>query len=306
MKNHAFIMPVHNQPKLLARIIRTLQADNHFFFVHVSGQMENYEEFTDECKDLTNVQFVRRIPVYWATISQVYATLIMLDAVKHHPVHFDYVHQISGQDYPLRSNDQFDAFFESMDESFMCYNYEKDMDYWKPIYSAHANGWYSNGKDNLDDRVFLKVVNSRFRRFFTRKPIEGLAGSWDWWSWSEKVVDYVINELKNPNGGGKLLKRFNHTLAPGEHFFATLLYSHLDELRIRKHFPLRYISWHAYREIETKKRPYNLNELDYDRVINSAAFFCRKVDEVKSAKFLDMVDAQRGNEYDITKHDYFF
>lgn len=306
-KNHAFIMPVHNQPNLLVRIIRELQAYNHYFFVHVSGQMNNYDEFTYACRNLKNVLFVKRIPVYWATISQVYATLIMLDAVKRHPVHFDYVHQISGQDYPLRSNEQFDAFFENTEDSFMCYNYEKDIDYWRPIYAVHTNGWHSNGKKQFFERLFLKVANSRFRSFFPRESIKDLAGSWDWWSWSDKVVDFVLKQLNDSNGrGGVMLKRFNYTIAPGEHFFATLLYPHLDDLKIRKHFPLRYISWHAYRPIETKKRPYNLNELDYERVINSAAFFCRKVDEVESAKFLDMVDAQRGDRYDITEHDYFF
>lgn len=267
-------------------------------------KVPNYNDFVEACKDLKNVQFVRRIPIYWARISQVYATLIMLEDAKSHPVHFDYVHQISGNDYPLRSNKQFDEFFDNTEHSFMCFNYEKDMDCWKPIYEQHTNWYYSNGEDSLWDKLVIKLGNSRLRRLFPRKPINNLAGGWDWWSWSDTVVDFVLNELKG-SGGDKLLERFNYTCAPGEHFFATLLYPHLDRLKIRKHFPLRYISWEPYREIEQKHRPYNLEELDYERVINSAAFFCRKVDEVQSAKFLDMVDAQRGNKYDITEHVYF-
>lgn len=304
MKNHAFLMPVHKQPNLVARIITSLQADNHYFFIHVDKKVTNYDDFVEACKDLKNVVFVRRIPVYWATISQVNVTLIMLDEVQWHPVHFHYVHQISGNDYPLRSNEQFDTFFENTDESFMCYNYEKDMDYWMPIYDSHTSRYFSNGDDSLLDKAIIKFGNSRFRRFFPRKPIQDLAGSWDWWSWSDNVMDFVLAFISK-SGGGKLLKRFNHTCAPGEHFFATMLYAHLEEFHIRKHFPLRYVSWEPYREIEQKHRPYDLNEQDYERVINSAAFFCRKVDEVSSAKFLDMVDAQRGNYYDISEHDYF-
>ena len=307
MKNHAFLLPVHKQPNLVARIINVLQADNHYFFVHVDKKVTNYNDFVEACKDMKNVMFVRRIPVYWATISQVNATLMMLEEVERHPVHFHYVHQISGNDYPLRSNEQFDSFFENTEDSFMCYNYEKDMDYWKPIYDRHVNWYYPNGDDNWWEKAVIKFGNSRFRRFFTRKPIPELAGSWDWWSWSEAVVTYIMHDLRNVNRkGGGMLKRFNHTCAPGEHFFATLLYKHLDELHIHKHFPLRYVSWKPYRKIEQKHRPYDLTEQDYERVINSAAFFCRKVDEVTSAKFLDMVDAQRGNRYDITEHDYFF
>ena len=40
-------------------------------------------------------------------------------------------------------------------------------------------------------------------------------------------------------------------------------------------------------------------------------FICRlyvliENDEVTSSKFLDMIDAQRGERYDIREHDYFF
>ena len=52
-------------------------------------------------------------------------------------------------------------------------------------------------------------------------------------------------------------------------------------------------------------RPYILTEMDYDLVVNSKAFFCRKVDEKISAKLLDMIDSQRGQKYNIFEHDYF-
>lgn len=102
------------------------------------------------------------------------------------------------------------------------------------------------------------------------------------------------------------MRRFNHTHATGEHLWPTLLNNNFENLKIRKHFPLRYISWKAYHDVEQTHRPYDMDERDYERVINSAAFFCRKVDEVVSSKLMDMIDAQRGNPYDITKHDYFF
>lgn len=305
MKNHAFIMPVHKQPKLLARIINILQSENHYFFVHVCGQVENYHEFVDTCKGLKNVVFVKRIPVYHCGISQVYATIIMLDAVMAHPIHFDYIHQISGQDYPLRSNEQFDDFFENTNESFMCYNYEDQMDKWIPIYNEQVNRYYNYGPASLWDKIVVKVGNSHIGdRFFKRKPVPNLAGGWDWFSWSDTVTKYVYDYIYSKEGK-KLQRRFKYTCAPGEHLWQTILYKHLEEFKIRKHFPLRYISWEPYREIEQKHRPYDMNEDDFERIINSAAFFCRKVEEKESAKLLDMIDAQRENKYEIKEHDYF-
>lgn len=49
MKNHAFIIPVHKQPELLGRIIKNLDKENHHFFIHVSGQVKNYDSFVKAC-----------------------------------------------------------------------------------------------------------------------------------------------------------------------------------------------------------------------------------------------------------------
>ena len=307
MKNHAFLVIVHKQPKLLARTLSILEASNHHFFINVDAKSNCFSELYNMIggAKIQNVHFLKkRVACYWAGISLVDVEIKLMKAASCFPVHFDYYHLISGQDYPLRSNEQFDVFFESTEDSFMCFNFEKDIDHWMPMYKMKMNLFHTNGTHSLSERLFLKMVNNRFsRRVIKRTPIPNPAGGWQWFTWSANVVDYVLKYLKdNPS----FRRRFNHTSSPDEHFFTTMLYSHLDELHIRKHFPLRYVSWEPYRQIEQKHRPYDLNEQDYERVINSAAFFCRKVDEVASAKFLDMVDAQRGNRYDITEHDYFF
>ena len=94
MKNHAFIIPVHKSPRLLARSLSILESPNHFFFIHVDAKVKNYKSFVDACSGIKNVFFVKRIPVYHATISQVYASLILLDAVRSHEISFDFIHQI--------------------------------------------------------------------------------------------------------------------------------------------------------------------------------------------------------------------
>lgn len=309
MKNHAFILPVHKQPMLLARILRILESPNHYFFIHVNKRVKEYEDFQRALADISNVTFVKRINVYHGGISQVYATLIMIDALMKHPVHFDYIHQISGQDYPLRSNEQFDEFFENTEDSFMCYNYEDDMDKWEPLYKQWQYGYNNNGKMDLFNRAIGRLGHTKIINvIFPRQEIPGFKGAWDWFSWSDKVVDYLLGKLYCPDyyHGIDLLKRFNRVHSPSEHIYPTILHEKLEELHIRKHYPLRYVSWHPHRPVNTDYRPFNLNELDYEFVINSPTFFCRKVDEVESAVLLDMIDKQRGNTFDITKyHDFF-
>ena len=300
MKNHAFIMPVHNQPKLLGRIVRVLQNPNHYFFIHVNARVPNFEDYVDACAGLKNVVFIKnRVKVYHGGVSQVYATLEMLKAVSSFPVRIDYIHQISGQDYPLRSNDQFDLFFENTQDSFMCYTFEEDRNYQQE--KNYINGWYPNTLDrSFWGRWYRKLRIGIILRYLIKRPdVPNLCGGWDWYSWSERVYKWVLQYLdENP----QYLRRFNHTRGASEKIFATLLKPHLEELHIRKHYPLRYVSWLPHRPIETSKRPFNLTEEDYEFVLASPCFFCRKVHETESAKLLDMIDQQRGADFEISKY----
>lgn len=306
MKNHAFIMPVFKQPGLVARIIKVLEAPNHFFFLHVDKKTQNFSEFVEKCGACKNVCFIERIPIYHGTISQVNATINLLQATLKHKTAFDFVHLISGNDYPLRSNEQLDAFFETTEQSFMYFNYDDKHPQWKDVYEEHTNWWHSNGTENILDRFFCKHSHSRLlNRLFPRKPINGLTGGWDWCTWHISVVEFIVDAIQNTKHGRDLLKRFNHTISPCEHFFTTLLSDNIEKLNVCKHFPIRFVSWEPHHPLKSNYRPYNLDERDYERVIDSAAFFCRKVDEVVSAKFMDMVDAQRGTQYNILEHDYF-
>lgn len=52
--------------------------------------------------------------------SQIQATINLMIAVKKHSIKFDFVHLISGQDYPLKGNECFDKFFDRFgDYSFI-------------------------------------------------------------------------------------------------------------------------------------------------------------------------------------------
>ena len=84
-----------------------------------------------------------------------------------------------------------------------------------------------------------------------------------------------------------------------------MLYPKIEELSIRKHYPLHYVSWVPHRPVDTSYRPFTLDERDFEYVTKSPCFFCRKVDERQSEKLLDMIDQQRNNPFDITAYSAF-
>lgn len=301
MKKHAFLILAHKQPKLLKRIVKVLAADNHYFFIHIDKKVADIDKFRNELEGLPNVQFITdRVSVFHAGVSELQAEIRLLETSYADDRCFDFFHLISGQDYPLRSNEQFDAFFEESTNSYM---HLDDGDFRKEMqahYASCINEFHFNNTSSIISRVYEKFrLGKIISLFYSRPKIANIAGGWDWYSWNRRVVAFVLKRISDDNS---VITRLNHTSCAVELIFATLLWNHLDELGIEHQRPLRYISWHPHRPVDTDYRPYDLNELDYEYVIDSEAFFCRKVDEVKSGKLLDMIDAQRGAEYDITQH----
>lgn len=65
--NHAFLIMAHDCPQLVAENIRLLQADNHYFFVHIDKKV-HVDEFKKACIGFSHVAFVDeedRLPVSW-------------------------------------------------------------------------------------------------------------------------------------------------------------------------------------------------------------------------------------------------
>ena len=306
MENHAFIITAHHQPRLLARILKVLEADNHYFFIHVNQRSGDLTPFLEVTKEIKNVKFVERIKVYHGDISQINATLIMFKTALDSGVDFTYFHQISGQDYPLRSNKQFDDFFAGKTESFMFYDdLESCSAKTKKLILRRVKQYRPKTiEGKWKNRFFYILGLPQILSVFLKRPkIEHVATGSDFFSFHKSVVDFIMDyNQKHPD----YLCSFTDTSSPSEIYYHTMLKPYLEQLHIHPQMPLRFCSFIPHRPVATKYRPYDLNELDFDYVMKTPCFFCRKVHEVTSAKLLDMIDAQRGSEFDITKYKNIF
>lgn len=303
MKNHAILMVCHKQPNLFARTVKLMEDKNHYFFVHVN-QLVDIKPFIEVAKDLERVQFVKREKVCHGRLSQLQAQLNLFEAAaqfeKDYKMKFDYTHIISGQDYPLRSNEQFDSFFDNTNANYLLFDTEEQMKKNAKHIKINLCGYHLNNHSLLA-KVFHVLVTWPQSFLFPRQEIKGLWLGWDFPTLNNKAYHYLLDYV---NSHPKLLKRFDHTSSPTEAFYCTIFLPKIKEFNIEKNTPLRFASWFPRHDVETTYRPYNLDDRDYNIVINSKSFWARKVDEVQSAKLLDMIDNQRGSYYDINEHDY--
>lgn len=288
-KKHAFLIIAHKQPLLLRRIVKRLQSKDHYFFIHIDKNNKDFDSFRSGLSDIDNIVFIERLNVFHGGISLVDCELALLRSASNYNVHIDYFHLISGQDYPLVSNDVFDAFFEDSSRSYMYYDSDVDSQKWQNTkYHTRVNLWYLNKTNSFFAKCARKLkVPQVLGRVFPRKKIPNLTGGWQWFSWERTVATFVLNYVAE---NADYYKRYENTYLIDELFFHTILNKRFDELNIDKSNSLRYVSWRANRPILEKHRPYILNELDFDVVSNSGAFFCRKIQLPESEKLLDLID----------------
>jgi hypothetical protein len=187
------------------------------------------------------------------------------------------------------SNEAFDRFFEEHDgESYMIFDSPKEHKEWsKPRgkYEDRYMRWYFNDRPGYM-KLLEKPIRLIERFHFIRPAIPNVRAGWSWFTWHKSVVEFVLRYCEEHPA---YMKRFHDTSCCDELIFHTFLYPHLQNLHIHPDNCLRYIDWHPTRPYEGRL-PLTLDERDYDSIMRSGALFCRKVDEEKSRKLLDMLD----------------
>lgn len=291
MENHAFLIQTHSYPELTEEIVGLLESPNHYFFIHIDAKVKNINSFREICKKYQNAILIRnRLKVNWGGTSQFKATIELLKESFSYPIHIDYFHFISGQDFPCKSSSYIDCFFENQNKSYMFYDDP-------PLFEKYNNTRCGNHSYYLNDFLnyrnpYEKWLKGKLEKILSfvlpkRREIEHLRGGWCWFSWHRKVVAFVLDYLKaNPS----FIKRFDYTSCCDELFFHTLLYPYLQELDIMSNNSLRYIEWNPKRMTNTL--PLILENTEYNDIMQSDAIFCRKIDPNLSKELIINIKKQ--------------
>lgn len=179
MKNHAFLFQIHKQPSLVSRILRILEKENHYFFINIDEKVKEKRLFYDALSGIKNVVFMPKMwSVFHCGHSQFMCTIDMLKYAMSYGVHFSYYHQTSGQDYPMRSNEQFDSFFEKSDKSYVCLEGQKFHDeQMLHAYPLRVSYWYPANPNNMIAHIYYRShIRELFSLLFKRQSISGLWG----------------------------------------------------------------------------------------------------------------------------------
>lgn len=269
----AYLILAHKNPHQLRDMVNVLQDGDNYFFIHIDKKSDISLFINENYTTPDQVFFcTERVDISWGGFSEIEGTMKLIYMLKSRNINPDYIHLLSGQDYPLQTNFAIKDFFKKQNnKSFM------------EFFPLPYENWSGNGGINrLDykwiidevglDRAYF-LVEAQKQREMKRAYPEGFKpyGGSQWWSLTNECIDHIA-QVCVP--GNILYEFYKNTFVPDEMLFHTvLLNSQLSDQIINNN--LRYIDWSNGPEC-----PRILRMDDLHKLKSSKKMYARKFDDL--------------------------
>lgn len=271
----AYIISAYRNLDQLDRLARRLQSGSSEVLVHVDKKTDDgaYSALMRGLANVASVHFLERHTCHWGGFGHVRATLKGIRELRRREVDFDYLILLTGQDYPIKSNDFIETFFEqNRGKSFMAYN------------ALPTPSWSPRGGLDRIEYWHLRFHGKHLRLPWKRRFPHGLRpfGGGAYWCLSRACIELVSDFVAaRPD----VVDYFKHVDIPDELFFQTVIMnSELGETVVNDN--LRYIDW------TRGVRPAVLEVRDLERLRESPKLFARKFDVHHDEEILDLIDRE--------------
>ena len=275
------LIHAHKDLDQLNALVAALAHDDLIVYVHVDAKSA-LEVARIEPRAR---QVRRRIAVHWGHWSQVRATLNSLAEILDSVAAFDKVVFISGQDFPVLSNDALVAALDAARGSELLECVAIGPDGWACQERYQYFHWPRGGRLAS---LAGKAMRRTMRALGWRRPMAAAMrpyGGSCWWALSRPCIALILQRLASQPA----LEAYFRTVAcPDEMFFQTLVMdSPFAGKVVSNNF--RYIRWPD----GGARNPSILDRGDFDAIARSGAHFCRKLDPTASAELLPLLKRLR-------------
>jgi hypothetical protein len=296
----AYLILAHHQPKQFHRLIKTLNSKNVSFYVNIDLKAD-ISEF-NHYKNENNVFFIKeRLNITRFGYSQPLAMMRLIQAAAASKEH-DYFIFLSGNDYPIKSNDYiYNYLNNNYPTNFInFYPLVGNADYVKNIKKYYFVDFVLNPYKiiNLPARAIRFILNTCLPDRSFIKGITPYRGSTSW-CLNRHTINYMVDYLDSSKGK-KFIRYFKSVWGSDEIFFQTLVLNspfakqcqfyerdiiESASMKNENKANLHYIDWSKDRE-----DPAVLDMRDYDILKESDLLFARKFFENRSDELSDNID----------------
>lgn len=246
---HAYLIMAHGNYKQLQLLVNLLDHSDNDFYIHIDKKKS--DPLPAIKARYSYVDVFSTVPVYWGTYSMVECTFRLLERATTQSSH-DYYHLLSGQDLPIRSNEEIIYFFErNKGKEFISFSPEA-MDGNSEI-SRRAKLYHFLTKQRichrsyllnqlfvfLDRLILMLQIVMRINR--NKRSNYKISYGSNWFSITEKLSKAFLNDED------RIKKRFKLTNNCDELVLQSFIKTHSFEKHCYGHAPhfnnLRFINW---------------------------------------------------------------
>lgn len=301
----AFLNLCHTDAPIVARAADKLTQNPNFdMYIHVDAKSDILP-FIQLLKDNKQVHFLdNRQKVYWGGYHAIIATFELLEAALTSDRHYDYVVVLQNLDYPIKSNQYIEQFFDE----------NQGTEYIRGCPIAQTKDWHYAEK--------YKIYNNRDKDFYLTNTSRLKKYLWDGLNAVKSLSTIGFNGIHKENGEDIKLyygtaqwavtrecaeymvqfyhthprfnKRMEHIKFPDEEYFHTVVHNSPFKTKCSRYDEPEkrwLVNWRNLHYFEfPDEGVVTFTEKDYDKLMSLDELFCRKVRSGQSDRLLDMLD----------------
>lgn len=258
----AYMILVHRFPEQFKRLFKSIYGPDNCYLIHIDKKADSsiHKELRTFLKPYSNVFIFKSQNVIWGGYSMVQAELDGMNFLLNTEIDWDYFINLSGQDFPLRS--------QKMIREFLSHN--KGRSFLKIANQKKKRPDTMNRIDYYFEETEGKVSQQKFRRKYLDKVTPYIGGQW--MMLTRDCCSFICNSTEVK----KFEDYYKNTLIADEAFFQTVLMNTsyrgilIDDDR-------RAIVWIPDGDIKLRPKTFTIS--DYLFLSMSDGLFARKFDD---------------------------
>lgn len=271
----AYLILVHRLPNQFKRLFKAIYEPDNFYLIHIDKKTskEVIDEVETFLESYQNIHILKDENVIWGGYSMVQAELDGMNHLLKINAKWDYFINLSGQDYPLKS--------QKIIKEFLLKNYGKS--YIKIADQEISRPETMNRIENYFEEAGDKISSKTHKRDFMKDVIPYIGGQW--MILTRNCCEFICNnsEVK------KFEDYYLNTLIADESFFQTVLMNtSFDGILIND--DKRAIIWIPDGDIKLRPKTYTEKDLDFLQTGNH--LFARKFDDNVDHTIIDSIKIQ--------------
>lgn len=192
MKKHAYLIMAHKNINQLQLLINALDFKDNDIYLMVDRKSKM--DINTLKTTFSPLLFTNRIDVHWGSDSQIKAEMCLFKKAYNSNCNYDYYHLISGQDYPLASQEEIHKFFDNNpNHEFLTFS---DMATQQELSIRLHNFLFSNSFRT--DNIFIKIIHKLQRNLYKglfklKKNNDKIYFGANWCSIDNDFVKYLVD-----------------------------------------------------------------------------------------------------------------